>query len=133
MKWREVDIGHRGDDTPRPSLSKILEHYNWKFSPSKGRQMISCLFHEDRTPSMSIDLTSGVFNCHSCGKGGDAYRLLMEKEGISFTEAREFARERFESVQVGQREVSSRWRKGVSSEQRAKVGTTYTPSWRRSR
>ncbi|MEU7905907.1 CHC2 zinc finger domain-containing protein [Actinoplanes sp. NPDC049118] len=53
--------------------------------------MTHCPLHDDRTPSLSLQLEREVWHCHSCGKGGDAYQLIMEKEGIGFARARALA------------------------------------------
>ena len=35
------------------------------------RQVVRCPWHEDRTPSLSLDLSKGVWKCHAgCGEGG---------------------------------------------------------------
>jgi hypothetical protein len=39
-----------------------------------------CPFHEDKNPSISLNLAKGVWNCHSCGKSGgmlDFERAMM--------------------------------------------------------
>jgi DNA primase len=46
-----------------------------------------CPFHQERTPSFSIDPEQGLFYCFGCRKGGDIIRFLQEIEGMSFTEA----------------------------------------------
>ena len=41
---------------------------------------VRCPFHEDKNPSMSLNLAKGVWNCHSCGKSGgmlDFERAMM--------------------------------------------------------
>ena len=37
------------------------------------RQMVHCVFHSDRTPSLSIDLSRAVWKCHGCNEGGGVY------------------------------------------------------------
>jgi hypothetical protein len=37
----------------------------------RARGVVVCIFHKDRTPSLSVDVEAGVFNCFACGaKGG---------------------------------------------------------------
>src|SRR5215813_15272989 len=40
--------------------------------PLRGRRrgLVRCIFHEDRTPSLSLDLDAGIFHCFGCGVGG---------------------------------------------------------------
>ncbi|WP_043540966.1 CHC2 zinc finger domain-containing protein [Salinispora pacifica] len=76
----------------RPDLVEVLEHYGVQVNSYRVTQMVRCpLQDEDRTPSMSIDLKAGLWNCHSCGKGGDSFTLIMEKEGTTFVGARALA------------------------------------------
>lgn len=50
---------------------------------------VFCPFHEDKTPSLSIDLKTGLFRCHAggCGASGDPVSYLERKRGISGAEA----------------------------------------------
>ncbi len=49
-----------------------------------------CPFHKEKTPSFMVNRSKGIFRCFGCGKGGDAFRFLMEHEGFTFLEAVEF-------------------------------------------
>ncbi len=46
-----------------------------------------CPFHDDRTPSMSVNVEKEVYNCHGCGAEGDAVTYLVDKRGLSQKEA----------------------------------------------
>lgn len=46
-----------------------------------------CPFHEDKTPSFSVNEKKQIFHCFSCGRGGNVFSFLQEMEGISFPEA----------------------------------------------
>jgi len=48
-----------------------------------------CPFHSERTPSFSVLPDRGYYHCFGCGKHGDAFSWLMEREGMSFAEAKE--------------------------------------------
>lgn len=75
----------------KPSLEAVLAHYEVAFAPGRPHQMVSCVFHEDRTPSLSLDLRKELWRCHSCGNGGDSYTMIELKEGTNFVGARRFA------------------------------------------
>ena len=49
--------------------------------------MALCPFHQEKTPSLSIDAARGLFYCHGCHKGGDVFTLVQETQGMSFPEA----------------------------------------------
>ncbi|WP_429970857.1 DNA primase [Fructilactobacillus sp. Tb1] len=46
-----------------------------------------CPFHEERTPSFSVNEEKQIFHCFSCGRGGNVFSFLMDLKGISFPEA----------------------------------------------
>ena len=46
-----------------------------------------CPFHDERTPSFSLDAERGLYHCFGCGKGGDSIGFVMETEGLGFPEA----------------------------------------------
>lgn len=46
-----------------------------------------CPFHEEKTPSFHVSPDKQLFHCFGCGKGGDIFTYVMEKEGYSFPEA----------------------------------------------
>ncbi len=44
---------------------------------------------EDRNPSFSVNLESGLFHCFSCGYSGNIHKLVADLKGISVEEAEE--------------------------------------------
>jgi len=46
-----------------------------------------CPFHNEKTPSFSVNPSKGLFKCFGCGKGGDVITFVMEIEGAPFPEA----------------------------------------------
>ena len=53
-----------------------------------------CPFHEERTPSFSVNPVEKLFYCFGCGKGGDLIAFVRETEGLEFAEAVEWLAER---------------------------------------
>ena len=54
-----------------------------------------CPFHEERTPSFSVDAQERLYHCFGCGVGGDTIKFVEEKEGLGFAEAVELLAERY--------------------------------------
>lgn len=46
-----------------------------------------CPFHNEKTPSFSVSPDKQLYYCFGCGKGGNAFRFLMDLDGYSFPEA----------------------------------------------
>jgi DNA primase len=46
-----------------------------------------CPFHEEKTPSFSVDASKGLYYCFGCHQGGDIFKFLMTIERLSFPEA----------------------------------------------
>ena len=53
-----------------------------------------CPFHQEKTPSFSVNPSKGFWHCFGCGKGGDAFTFLMQLERLTFPEALERLAER---------------------------------------
>jgi DNA primase len=54
-----------------------------------------CPFHEERTPSFSVEPTEKLYHCFGCGVGGDVIKFVEEKEGLGFAEAVEMLADRY--------------------------------------
>jgi DNA primase len=46
-----------------------------------------CPFHKEKSPSFKVENERRHYHCFGCGAGGDAFKWLMEMEGLSFPEA----------------------------------------------
>jgi DNA primase len=54
----------------------------------RGRDFVGlCPFHNEKTPSFTVNEEKGFFHCFGCGAHGDAIGFLMRAEGASFPEA----------------------------------------------
>jgi DNA primase len=54
-----------------------------------------CPFHEERTPSFSVNPADKLYHCFGCGKGGDVITFVRETENLDFAGAVEWLAERF--------------------------------------
>ena len=54
-----------------------------------------CPFHEERTPSFSVDPVGKLYHCFGCGVGGDVIKFVRETENVDFVGAIEWLAERF--------------------------------------
>jgi len=57
----------------------------------RGRSHVAvCPFHQEKTPSLSLDPARGLYHCFGCGKGGDVFTFVQETQGLDFNESVEF-------------------------------------------
>jgi DNA primase len=54
-----------------------------------------CPFHEERTPSFSVNAADKLFYCFGCGMKGDLITFVKETEGLDFAGAVEWLAERY--------------------------------------
>src|SRR5215204_5893576 len=54
-----------------------------------------CPFHEERTPSFSVNPADKLYHCFGCGKGGDVITFVRETENLDFAGAVEWLADRF--------------------------------------
>jgi DNA primase len=62
---------------------------------SGSRLMGRCPFHDERTPSFSVNPVDRLFYCHGCHKGGDMITFVRETQGLDFAGAIEYLADRF--------------------------------------
>jgi DNA primase len=56
--------------------------------PAGGTRMKGlCPFHQEKTPSFTVDSSRGHWHCFGCSEGGDAIDFLRKQETLSFIEA----------------------------------------------
>lgn len=53
----------------------------------KNEIMVICPFHQDKDPSLSINLKTGFYHCFGCKEKGDVFRFYEKKHNIPFTVA----------------------------------------------
>ena len=49
-----------------------------------------CPFHDDRSPSMNVNPSLGIYKCFACGAGGDVFKFVQEHEKMDFKGAVEW-------------------------------------------
>jgi len=58
-----------------------------KLQRKGGRYWGLCPFHNEKTPSFSVNSDMQIYHCFGCGAGGNVYTFLMNYENYSFPEA----------------------------------------------
>jgi DNA primase len=70
-----------------------------------GRYLGRCPFHEERTPSFSVNASDKLYYCFGCGAKGDLITFVRETEQLDFADAIEWLADRF-NVQIEYEETS---------------------------
>ena len=60
-----------------------------------ARYMGRCPFHEERTPSFSVNAPDKLYYCFGCGAKGDLITFVRETEQLDFAQAVEWLAERY--------------------------------------
>ena len=61
----------------------------------KGRNYSGlCPFHDEKTPSFSVDPDRQFYHCFGCGVGGNVFKFIQEIDRVTFVEAVKFLAER---------------------------------------
>ena len=61
-----------------------------------GNRMVGlCPFHDERTPSFSVNVDQKLYHCFGCGEGGDAIGFVQQTEALDFPGAVEFLAARY--------------------------------------
>jgi DNA primase len=76
------------------SIEKVVGEYVRLKKSGTQRYMGLCPFHNEKTPSFTVQVVHQFYKCFSCGVGGDVIDFVMRIEGISFYEALKLLAER---------------------------------------
>ena len=74
-----------------------------------------CPFHNERTPSFTVDRDKGLYHCFGCGAGGDVIHFVRQIDRLDFPEAVEALAGRFGVA------IPKRASRGPRDEQREKL------------
>lgn len=70
----------------RTSMAQLVGEYV-ALKKAGARLKGLCPFHNEKTPSFTVNESAGFFHCFGCGESGDAISFLRKHSGLSFTEA----------------------------------------------
>ena len=71
-------------------IAQVIENFLPLKRSGNGRFVGRCPFHDDRSPSMSVNPTIGIYKCFACGAGGDVFKFVREHEKLDFRGAVEW-------------------------------------------
>lgn len=68
-------------------IESVLAKIGVQVVKSGAKHVCKCPFHDDKSPSMSVDLARGLWHCFSCDIGGSVVDLVMRHRGIPVKQA----------------------------------------------
>ena len=71
----------------RTDIADIVREYVPSLKKAGRSYKARCPFHDEKSPSFSVDSQKGLFYCFGCQAGGDVFDFVMKIENLSFTEA----------------------------------------------
>ncbi|AUG87225.1 DNA primase [Streptomyces phage Omar] len=143
MRFHRIDSDQSGGADSKPTLEAVMHHFDVDFNDQRNTGMAKCPLHDDNTPSMSYRLDEGLWNCHSCGNGGDSFTLIEKYhaeqlgKAIDFKQAKAYAKQHgLEEGAVATKSdgYTSRYGGGHRAAQKKagkKTGSGYVPAWKR--
>jgi len=70
----------------RIDIVEVVSEYVQLKKTGKNYQGL-CPFHQEKTPSFTVNPNNQFYYCFGCGKGGDIFNFIMEIENITFYES----------------------------------------------
>lgn len=142
MRFHRVGDRDQGGETSKPTLDAVMHHFDVDFNDQRNTGMAKCPLHDDNTPSMSYRIDEGLWNCHSCGAGGDSFTMIQKyhedqlSKAIDFKQAKAYAKEHGleEGAVAKETGYTSRYGGGhrtAGKKPGQKPGGGYVPAWKR--
>lgn len=85
MEHKSIDIA---EILKRLDFSKFYEQRIPSLQINGKTEAVGlCCFHADTNPSLSVNLSTGLYRCFACGAKGDVFSFHMETNGVDFPTA----------------------------------------------
>ena len=81
---RDADVALVRERSP---IERVIGETITLRSAGGGRLKGLCPFHDEKTPSFSVNPQNGFYHCFGCGKSGDVITFVRETEALDFVEA----------------------------------------------
>lgn len=87
-----------------------------------------CPFHNEKTPSFSVNKGRNYCYCFSCHKGGSPVNFIMEKEGISYHDALMHLARKY-GIKVEEKELTNEEREAQSRRESMFIANEWAMQW----
>lgn len=82
----------------KADIADVIGSYIQVKRAGPGKFKALCPFHHEKTPSFHINSDRQTFHCFGCGKGGDVFRFVMDREGVDFPNAIHMLADRYNVI-----------------------------------
>lgn len=94
----------------------------------RGRNYMGlCPFHNEKTPSFSVNSVRNFCYCFSCKKGGSPVNFIMEKEGLSYYDALRHLAQKY-NIKIAEKELSDEERRQMNEREAMLVANEWATS-----
>lgn len=94
----------------------------------RGRNYVGlCPFHNEKTPSFSVNSARNFCYCFSCKKGGSPVNFIMEKEGLSYHDALLHLAAKY-NIKVEEKELTDDQRRQLNEREALMVANEWAAS-----
>ena len=71
-------------------IALVIQQFLPLKKSGNNRYVGVCPFHDDHSPSMTVNSSLGIYKCFACGAGGDVFKFIQEHEKLDFKGAVEW-------------------------------------------
>ena len=71
-------------------IALVIQQFLPLKKSGNNRYVGVCPFHDDHSPSMTVNSTLGIYKCFACGAGGDVFKFIQNHEKLDFKGAVEW-------------------------------------------
>jgi DNA primase len=103
----------KDDVKRRIDIVTLFEHFGVRLTKKGKSHTGHCPWHDDNTPSLSVDKEKGLYNCFGCGESGDHFSLVMKMKGYEFKEALAYLKNFIGTVDVVPPEIPGKKKTSV--------------------
>lgn len=112
---------------PSGIAAAVLDLFPEYTPVGREQALVRCCYHTEETPSLSVQLSTGLHNCKACSGKGDLFNLVMQVRGCDFKAALDYLESRAGIVTTTARPSTTTSKSTAPKVKTRKVATfTYT-------
>lgn len=96
-------------------IVSVFQHEGIELKRAGSRYQCCCPFHNEKTPSFSVNPAKGMYFCFGCKRGGNAITFIMEYRNMKYAEAIDYLASKngieYEKREPTAEELEERFRK----------------------